>query len=206
MEVLDTTIVNVSLPHIAGSLSVSSDEATWTLTTYLVANGGRADNFRGAQPAAGSKTLFPDLHRRLHAGVVRLRHGDGILADPAIPRRPGAFRRRATADPAGDHPRPFSAREATGSFFDIGGRHHHRADSGAGAGRLPDRHLFLELDIPDQCAGRRADLLRRDAFCRGSAPRTERTQDGATLRLYRSRFCRAGARLHGGRGRSRRGL
>jgi DHA2 family multidrug resistance protein len=39
MEVLDTTIVNVSLPHIAGSLSISSDEATWTLTTYLVANG-----------------------------------------------------------------------------------------------------------------------------------------------------------------------
>lgn len=39
MEVLDTTIVNVSLPHIAGSLSVSSDQATWTLTTYLVANG-----------------------------------------------------------------------------------------------------------------------------------------------------------------------
>ncbi|MEA2767304.1 MAG: transporter, family, multidrug resistance protein [Acetobacteraceae bacterium] len=39
MEVLDTTIVNVSLPHIAGSLSISSDESTWTLTTYLVANG-----------------------------------------------------------------------------------------------------------------------------------------------------------------------
>ncbi len=39
MEVLDTTIVNVSLPHIAGSLAVSSDNATWTLTTYLVSNG-----------------------------------------------------------------------------------------------------------------------------------------------------------------------
>jgi DHA2 family multidrug resistance protein len=39
MEVLDTTIVNVSLPHIAGSLSISADESTWTLTTYLVANG-----------------------------------------------------------------------------------------------------------------------------------------------------------------------
>jgi MFS transporter, DHA2 family, multidrug resistance protein len=38
MEVLDTTIVNVSLPHIAGSLSASTDEATWTLTSYLVAN------------------------------------------------------------------------------------------------------------------------------------------------------------------------
>jgi DHA2 family multidrug resistance protein len=39
MEVLDTTIVNVALPHIAGSLAVSSDDATWALTTYLVANG-----------------------------------------------------------------------------------------------------------------------------------------------------------------------
>jgi DHA2 family multidrug resistance protein len=38
MEVLDTTVVNVSLPHIAGSLSVSIDEATWALTSYLVAN------------------------------------------------------------------------------------------------------------------------------------------------------------------------
>lgn len=39
MEILDTTIVNVALPHIAGSLAASSDEATYTLTSYLVANG-----------------------------------------------------------------------------------------------------------------------------------------------------------------------
>lgn len=39
MEILDTTIVNVALPHIAGSLSSSYDEATWALTSYLVANG-----------------------------------------------------------------------------------------------------------------------------------------------------------------------
>jgi DHA2 family multidrug resistance protein len=38
MEVLDTTVVNVSLPHIAGSLSATVDEATWVLTSYLVAN------------------------------------------------------------------------------------------------------------------------------------------------------------------------
>src|SRR5712692_9495279 len=38
MEVLDTTVVNVSLPHIAGNLSASIDEATWALTSYLVAN------------------------------------------------------------------------------------------------------------------------------------------------------------------------
>jgi len=39
MEILDTTIVNVALPHIAGSLSASSDQATWCITSYLVANG-----------------------------------------------------------------------------------------------------------------------------------------------------------------------
>ena len=38
MEVLDTSIANVSLPHIAGSLSASNDEATWVLTSYLVSN------------------------------------------------------------------------------------------------------------------------------------------------------------------------
>jgi DHA2 family multidrug resistance protein len=38
MEVLDTTVVNVSLPHIAGNLSATAEEATWALTSYLVAN------------------------------------------------------------------------------------------------------------------------------------------------------------------------
>ena len=38
MEVLDTTVVNVSLPYIAGNLSATPDEATWALTSYLVAN------------------------------------------------------------------------------------------------------------------------------------------------------------------------
>ena len=38
MEVLDTSIASVALPHIAGSLSATIDEATWVLTSYLVAN------------------------------------------------------------------------------------------------------------------------------------------------------------------------
>ena len=38
MEVLDTSIANVALPHIAGSLGASQDEATWVLTSYLVSN------------------------------------------------------------------------------------------------------------------------------------------------------------------------
>src|SRR5438034_795054 len=38
MEVLDTSVANVSLPHIAGNLSASTDEATWVLTSYLLSN------------------------------------------------------------------------------------------------------------------------------------------------------------------------
>jgi DHA2 family multidrug resistance protein len=53
MEVLDTSIANVALPHIAGSLGASTDEGTWVLTSYLVANaivlplGGWASNVLG---------------------------------------------------------------------------------------------------------------------------------------------------------------
>jgi MFS transporter, DHA2 family, multidrug resistance protein len=38
MEILDTSIANVALPHMAGNLSVSEDEATWVLSSYLVSN------------------------------------------------------------------------------------------------------------------------------------------------------------------------
>jgi len=53
MEVLDTSIANVALPHIAGDLGASTNEGTWVLTSYLVANaivlplGGWASNVMG---------------------------------------------------------------------------------------------------------------------------------------------------------------
>src|SRR4051794_39515289 len=38
MEVLDTSVANVALPHMAGNLSSTTEEATWVLTSYLVSN------------------------------------------------------------------------------------------------------------------------------------------------------------------------
>src|SRR5690242_20279573 len=38
MEVLDTSVANVALPHIAGNLAATVDESTWVLTSYLVSN------------------------------------------------------------------------------------------------------------------------------------------------------------------------
>ncbi len=75
MEVLDTTVVNVSLPHIAGNLSATIDESTWVLTSYLVANaivlpltGWLASDLRPQAPA-------DDLGDRLHAVVAAVRAG-----------------------------------------------------------------------------------------------------------------------------------
>ena len=38
MEILDTSVANVALPHIAGNLSATTEESTWVLTSYLVSN------------------------------------------------------------------------------------------------------------------------------------------------------------------------
>ena len=71
MEVLDTTVVNVSLQHIAGSLSVTPEEATWVLTSYLVSNAivlpltGWLSNYFGRRNillvSVGGFTLFSFL-------------------------------------------------------------------------------------------------------------------------------------------------
>src|SRR5476651_112786 len=39
MEILDTTIVNVSLPHMMGALNADRDQISWVLTSYIVASG-----------------------------------------------------------------------------------------------------------------------------------------------------------------------
>jgi len=56
MEILDTTIVNVALPHVAGSLSASYDESTWVLTSYLVANGTPSARSCAASPPSCGKS------------------------------------------------------------------------------------------------------------------------------------------------------
>jgi DHA2 family multidrug resistance protein len=38
MEVLDTTVVNVSIPHLAGNMGATVEEGTWVVTSYLVSN------------------------------------------------------------------------------------------------------------------------------------------------------------------------
>jgi DHA2 family multidrug resistance protein len=58
MEVLDTTIANVVLPYIAGGMGVSEDEASWVVTTYLVANAVSLTASSYLAKRLGRKTFF----------------------------------------------------------------------------------------------------------------------------------------------------
>ena len=58
MEVLDTSIANVALPHIAGSLGASTDQGTWVLTSYLVSNAIVLPLGAWASSVMGRKNFF----------------------------------------------------------------------------------------------------------------------------------------------------
>ena len=64
MEVLDTSIANVALPHIAGSLSAGPDESTWVLTSYLVSNAIVLPLSGWLSLDHRAQTLLHDLRRR----------------------------------------------------------------------------------------------------------------------------------------------
>jgi cytochrome bd-type quinol oxidase subunit 1 len=98
MEVLDTSIANVSLPHMAGSLSVTQDQSTWVLTSYLVSNaivlplsGWLANRF-------GRKRFYVRgaLYRQLFSVRHRAEPGSlDLLSRPAGHRRRRARTQRA---------------------------------------------------------------------------------------------------------------
>jgi len=66
MELLDTAIANVSLPHIAGGLAVSADESTWVLTSYLVSNAWWLPLSGVAEPDIRAEALLHDLCGAVH--------------------------------------------------------------------------------------------------------------------------------------------
>ena len=74
MEVLDTSIANVALPHIAGDLAVSTDDSTWVLTSYLVSNAIVLPLGAWASSVIGRKEFFPFMYCAVHRCEPSLRH------------------------------------------------------------------------------------------------------------------------------------
>ena len=141
MEVLDTTVVNVSLPHIAGNLSATIDEVTWVLTSYLVANAI-------ILPITGWLSNYFGRKRLLMFSVIGFTLASflcGARAQPAVadflPRDPGRLRRSAAAAVAGRAARSLPARIARQGHGLLGPRHRGRARARPGARRLAHRQL-----------------------------------------------------------------
>ena len=153
MEILDTSVANVALPHIAGNLSATTEEATWVLTSYLVSNaivlpmtGWLGLRFGRKRLLTVCISLFtlasvlcgmaPDLGFLIVARVLQGIGGGALV--------------------------PISQAVLLESFppRETGRRHGHlrhggggRADPGPDAGRLDHRQLFLALDLLHQPAG-----------------------------------------------------
>ena len=66
MEVLDTSIANVALPHIAGNLSAGTDESTWVLTSYLVSNAIVLPISGWLSSMVGRKRFYMSLRGAVH--------------------------------------------------------------------------------------------------------------------------------------------
>ena len=73
MEVLDTSVANVALPHIAGSLSPGQDESTWVLTSYLVSNAIILPMSGWFSSADRPQAVLHVLRRAVHHQLVPLR-------------------------------------------------------------------------------------------------------------------------------------
>ena len=169
MEVLDTTIVNVALPQMAGNLGATQQEIGWVCTGYILSNvvvlPMTAFFTERVRPAALPHRLDHPVRRRL----VPLRHlalagGAGALAHRAGRRRRGAALHGAGHDPPDLPPRAAGARAG-----DLPARHHRRADARPDARRLDHRQLHLELVLLHQ----RPD---RDRSRRSWSPRSSRTR------------------------------
>ena len=185
MQALDTTIANVALPYMQGSLSASLDQINWVLTSYIVAAaimtapiGWLADRF-------GRKKLFivcvagftvASLLCALAQNIeqmVLFRLLQGMAGAALVPLSQAVLLDSYSLEERG------SAMAIWGVGVMLG------PDHGPDAGRLADRQLLLALGVPDQPADRRPHRDRHDAVHAGDAP--PRASALRLVRLHRAR-------------------
>ena len=142
LELVDTSIVNVAIPHMMGNLGATLDEIAWVSTGYIVANVIVLPITGWLSARFGRRQLLRRLDRPLHGRLVLLRQraharGAGVLAH-----HPGPRRRRADLDGAGDPVRRVPARGARHGHGDLRHGRDGRPDARPDPGRLDHRQLF----------------------------------------------------------------
>ena len=136
MEILDTSIANVSLPHIAGSLGTDQDQATWVLTSYLVANAVVLPLSAWLSRICGRKNFYMGCVALFHPELVPLRHcaqsRDADFVSCAARRR----RRRVGAERASHSRRHVPPSQTGGCVRPLQHGDRHRPGHRAALGRL----------------------------------------------------------------------
>ena len=181
MQVLDTTIANVALPNMQGSLGAAQDQITWVLTSYIVAaaimtpvTGWLADRFGRRELFIASTAGF--VVASMACGfatsleeMILFRVLQGIFGAALVPLSPD---RAARHQPEGG---------AWPGDGDLGRRHHGRPDHRPDARRLADRDLQLALRVLRQPAGRRTGARRPDRLpAEVAAPRSAASTSSAS--------------------------
>ena len=189
MEVLDTSIANVALPHIAGSLGASQDEATWVLTSYLVASASHPSHLRMALQPHRPQALLHDLRGHVHRLLPALRPR-AHAAHPYLRPHPARPRRRRPRPQRTGHPRrhlpPREARPGLRRLrYGRSLRPRHRPHPR----RLDHRQLQLALDLLHQPPRRPALPLPKQPHRRRPTPprRPQRSLKTSQDRLHGTR-------------------
>ena len=154
MEVLDTTIANVALPYIAGGMGVSQDEASWVVTTYLVANAIILTASSFLARLLGRKTFFLICLALFTASSVLCGFAWNLRFAAAVSHPAGPRRRRHGAGRAVDPGGLVPAGEARPGLRAVRRRGGGGAGGRADARRLARRQSLLALVLPDQRPGR----------------------------------------------------
>ena len=154
LQVLDTTIANVALPHMQASLSATQDTINWVLTSYIVASRDRAADQRLARRQGRAQAAAADLGRRFTVASVLCATATSLtemVLFRALQGVGGAFIVPLAQATLFD----INPREKHGQAMALfGGGRDDRPDPGPGARRLADRQLQLALGVPGQPAGR----------------------------------------------------
>ena len=199
LEVLDYSIVNVSLPHMQGSFSASVDEIAWVVTSYLVAagimipmTGWIAERFGRKRYFMASVTMF--VVSSALCGVAQ------SLPDRVLPPDAGGGGRGDDAAVAGHPWRPFPPREQAMAMAVWGIGMMVAPDHGADHRRLYHRRVELALELLHQRADRHAGGVHGVSLRRRPVVHAQ----PAARRLARHRLPVHHARTRRNRARSRR--
>ena len=169
MQALDTTIANVALPYMQGSLATTQDQINWVLTSYIVAAAIMTSPLGWMATRFGRKKLF--IVCTAGFTVASMLCGVALSIEQMVAYRllQGVFGAALVPLEPGGDARHLPARQARLGDGDLGHGRHARPDHGPDARRLAHRLVFVALGVLRQSAVRHPhhrrplDLHERDA-------------------------------------------